>query len=285
MTGRLSVPAMSTPFLVANMNSRVASLRAFFAFAKQRKVVLVDPTAGVDHRSPKGFSGRVLLRSEATGTAGTLGPSRRQRQRESRGAAQPPARAGSYELRHLLAEDIDLDRSRWSSGVGASLSLSTPSRLPPFEPASQLGSRWSPRNPHLIITKDSRMHTRPCSQYYVFHLFDDLGVQPPSPPPDTPGARRPPRRPRVLAIAFGLNRGRRPALHGRSVDHEELGLRGEAVSFRHHLAHVGPEHMRFLETANGWRWPATGARRRRLRSGKTTGRRCRRAGRTLFRHR
>jgi len=33
------------------------------------------------------------------------------------------------------------------------------------------------------------------------------------------------------------------------------------------------QEMPQSRTANGWRWPATGARRRRLRSGKTTGRR------------
>lgn len=79
-------------FLVANMNSRVASLRAFFAFAKQRKIVLVDPTTSIEHRSPKGFSGRVLLRSEQRRLLKTLGTTRRKPQRKSRRAAQPPAR-------------------------------------------------------------------------------------------------------------------------------------------------------------------------------------------------
>lgn len=47
-------------FLTASTGSRLASCRAFFAFARRRKIILVDPTGGITHKSPRGFAGRVL---------------------------------------------------------------------------------------------------------------------------------------------------------------------------------------------------------------------------------
>jgi site-specific recombinase XerD len=211
-------------FLVANMNSRVASLRAFFAFAKQRKVVLVDPTAGVDHRSPKGFSGRVLLRSEQRELLGRWARPDVNANERAAGLLSLLHGAGSYELRHLLAEDIDLDRSRVVLGRRRFAVPVDPITVAALRACLAARESLVTENPHLIITKDSRMHTRPCSQYYVFHLFDDLGV--------SPQVLRQTRLvhvahradPRVLAIAFGLTEG--GALHymADSVDHEELAF-------------------------------------------------------------
>ena len=132
-------------FLVANMNSRVASLRAFFAFAKQRKVVLVDPTAGVDHRSPKGFSGRVLLCSEQRKLLGRWAVPTSTPTKERRGCSASCTGPAPTSSATCSRKTSTWTSAGWSSGVGASLSLSTPSPLQPFEPASQLGSRWSPR--------------------------------------------------------------------------------------------------------------------------------------------
>jgi site-specific recombinase XerC len=43
---------------------RLAALRDFFHFARQQRICLTDPTAGLAHRPARGFRGRTLTRAE-----------------------------------------------------------------------------------------------------------------------------------------------------------------------------------------------------------------------------
>lgn len=51
-------------FLTREVAKRLAAARGLFAFAKRRRLVLVDPTSSIRRRQAKGFAGRVLSRAE-----------------------------------------------------------------------------------------------------------------------------------------------------------------------------------------------------------------------------
>jgi len=219
--GRADIDA----FLVANMSSRVATVRSFSAFARRRKIILVDPTTHIDFRSAKGFTGRVLLQAEQ----------RKLLRRWTRSDVDPNERvagllsllhgASSSELRHLVISDLDLDHSRIRLGRRPFPVPLDPITLAALTACLRTRQGRVTDNPHLIITKDSRMHSRPCSQYYIYHLFDPAGT--------SAQVLRQTRLvhlahradPRMLAMAFGLTE--QGALHymADSVDHEETAFR------------------------------------------------------------
>jgi site-specific recombinase XerD len=52
-------------FITSNTSSRLASCRAFFAFGRRRRLILVNPMHGISRRKARGFVGRVLSREGA----------------------------------------------------------------------------------------------------------------------------------------------------------------------------------------------------------------------------
>lgn len=198
-------------FVTANTGSRLASCRAFFAFARHRKLILIDPTRTITRRTPRGFAGTVLD-TEAQ---------RRLLRRWMRTDLDPRERlvgllslihgASCAELRRLRVGDVDLPT--------ATISLpGRPHRLP-LDPLSSaairdtLDLRAAGRtgNPHLLITKDTRLHQSACSPYFMTHVLDAAGVR--------PSVLRHTRLadlahqvdPRLVAAAFGMTDG--GALH------------------------------------------------------------------------
>jgi hypothetical protein len=47
-------------FITTDTFARLAAARSFFRFARRYKLVLIDPTSGIDRRQPKGFAGHTL---------------------------------------------------------------------------------------------------------------------------------------------------------------------------------------------------------------------------------
>jgi hypothetical protein len=86
--------------------------------------------------------------------------------------------ASSYEIRNVLAQDVDLAGSQVVLGRRRFPVPLDPVTLDALKACLAARERLVTDNPHLMVTKDSRMHTRPCSQYYLFHLFDTVGVSP-----------------------------------------------------------------------------------------------------------
>lgn len=96
-------------FVTSNVSSRLATCRAFFAFARRRKLILVDPTGGLVRKRPRGFAGAVLSREQQ----------QRLLRRWTRTDLDPRERtvgllclihgASGAELRHLLVSDLDMN--------------------------------------------------------------------------------------------------------------------------------------------------------------------------------
>jgi site-specific recombinase XerD len=63
MTGRWPTCTTSRRFLGAlprRRKRRLTVLRQFFRFARDRKIILADPTRGLAAREPRGFTGRTV---------------------------------------------------------------------------------------------------------------------------------------------------------------------------------------------------------------------------------
>ena len=165
-------------FVSTNTGSRLASCRAFFAFARRRKLILIDPTRGLTRKRPRGFSGRVV----------SLDQQRQLLRRWVRIDLDPRERlvgllslihgASCAELRHLRVVDVDPHAATPMLGRRPH-----PVPLDPLTAAAlrdTLAARAASKtsNPHVLITKDSRLHDTPCSPYFMTHVLDDAGLTP-----------------------------------------------------------------------------------------------------------
>jgi integrase len=165
-------------FLTSEAAKRLAATRGFFAFAKRRRLVLLDPTSGIRRRQPKGFAGRVLSHAEQHHLL----------RRWTRPEIDPRERvvgllgllhgASPAELRGLSIDDLDLD--------GAKVRLGRRSQPVPLDPLTvdalraclDARSRLATSNPHLLITRRNRYHDGPCSIGFPVRLLAELGVTP-----------------------------------------------------------------------------------------------------------
>ena len=212
-------------FVTFSPSARLASCRAFFAFAKRRRLILVDPTSGITRMSPRGFAGRVLNTDQQ----------RQLMRRWMRTDLDPRERAvgllslihaaSGSELRHLQSTDIELATGTLTLGR-------RPHRLP-LDPLSasalddliQGREAMKTSNPHAIVTKVTRAHLTPCSPHFMTHVLDRANV--------VPSLLRQTRLadmahqldPRLVSAAFGITEG--AALHyvTDAVHDEEQSLR------------------------------------------------------------
>ncbi|ABM11322.1 phage integrase family protein [Mycolicibacterium vanbaalenii PYR-1] len=158
---------------------RLTVLGQFFRFARNRRVVLVDPTHGMSAKRHRGFRGRTLTITQ-------------QRDLFRRWSADPAAHphealfgllailhgVSSRELRLLQVDHIDTsDRS---------IRLGTRPHPVPLDPVSwnalqrSLDHRDTQRtnNPHVIVTRGTKADRRPASEAYMSHLLDPCGLPP-----------------------------------------------------------------------------------------------------------
>ena len=198
-------------FLGDKSRHRLASCRMFFAFARRRKLILINPTAGITRARPGGFAGKTVNNAEQ----------HRLIRRWTRTDIDPRERvvgllallhgATSTQIRDLQVADID-------PKAGTMIITGRP-YLVPVDPItlaaidSVLTARAALRttNPHLLLTKDSRMHDTACSPYFMTHILDLAKT--------SPALLRQTRLadlahaldPRLVAAAFGMTAG--GALH------------------------------------------------------------------------
>jgi integrase len=165
-------------FLTREVAKRLAAVRGLFAFAKRRRLVLVDPTSGIRRRQPKGFGGRVLSRPEQHQLLG----------RWSRPETDPRERvvgllgllhgASSAELRRLTIDDLDLAAARVCLGRRHQPVPLDPLSIDALRACLDARSRLATSNPHLLITRRNRYHDGPCSIGFPEWLLAELEVTP-----------------------------------------------------------------------------------------------------------
>lgn len=163
----------------ANRARRLGSVRQFFRWARKRKIVLVDPTAGLPTSRYRGFTAATL----------TIAEQRRLFRRWTTDASVHPHEAlvgilallhaaSNAELRNLRADDID-DRLQ-------AMRLGRRPHPVPIDPVTAtalrrcLAHRQSidTLNPHVIVTKITKTRSTPASTAYMTHVLDAAGVPP-----------------------------------------------------------------------------------------------------------
>ena len=183
---------------------RLAALRDFFHFARQQRVCLTDPTAGLIHRPARGFRGRTLARGDQA----------RLLRRWASGDCHPHEAlvgllallhgAAVSELRPLTVNDVNTATRTVRLGRRAQRVPLDPLSFAALEHCLEHRQQLATENPHVIVTRGTRAHRTPASQPYLSHVLDPVGV--------TPRLLRQTRLaelthrldPRLVAAAFGM---------------------------------------------------------------------------------
>lgn len=165
-------------FLVKDATRRLTALKAFFTFARQRKIVLVNPADSLSIKQRKGYTGPLL----------TTGQQRDLLRRWQRHDIDPRERvtgllcllhaASNSEVRHLPVADIAGDRS--------ALRLGTRPHPVPVDPltADAIGACLDQRatvsttNSYLLVGFQTRLHDKPCSINFPRQLLKRANVTP-----------------------------------------------------------------------------------------------------------
>jgi site-specific recombinase XerD len=162
-----------------NRRRRLSTARQFFRWARQNKVVLIDPTTTITLTPRPGF----------TGTALTTAEQRRLFRRWTSGQpdvhphealvgllAMLHALTG-MELRALHAADVDLAaRSMRVGGRPHPVPLD-PASVAAIEACLAHRASLQTQNPHLIVTKVTKPRNTPASPAYLTHVLDPAGVR------------------------------------------------------------------------------------------------------------
>lgn len=165
-------------FLTVNIGQRLTALRDFFAFARRRKLILVNPTSEVARKQPFGYQGRIV----------TIAEQRVLLRRWSNPGTDPRERvvgllcllhaASNKELRHLLISDVDLTTSTVRIGRRPLPISLDPYTVDAIEECLAQRAATTTYNPHLLLTHTNRLHDRPCSVAYPLALMHRAGFTP-----------------------------------------------------------------------------------------------------------
>jgi integrase len=157
---------------------RLAALRDFFHFARQRRICLTDPTAGLVHRPARGFRGRTLTRREQA----------RLLRRWADGDCHPHEAivgllallhgASVSELRPLTINNINTAARTMRLGPRPHWVPLDPLSFAALECCLTHREALGTENPHVIVTRGTRAHRTPASQPYLSHVLDPAGVNP-----------------------------------------------------------------------------------------------------------
>jgi site-specific recombinase XerD len=166
-------------FLTGSASSRrrrLVAARQFFRFARARRLILVEPTAGLTAREPRGFRGIAL----------TLDQQRSLFHRWSTDTVHPhEALVGISALLHgASSQELRLLRIADINPVARTVRLGQRPHPVPLDPASWavlqrcLAHRQTLRtdNPHIIVTRGTKAGRAPASPAYLSHILDPAGV-------------------------------------------------------------------------------------------------------------
>jgi integrase len=165
-------------FITTDTFARLAAARSFFRFARRHKLVLIDPTSGIDRRQPKGFAGRILdpaaqrrlLRRWADASIDAI--------ERAVGLLCLLHAARPAELRALTVNDTDLAAGRVRLGRRLHPVPLDPLTVDALTDCLAIRAATGTANPHVIVTRGTRAHTGPASACFMDHVLDALGVKP-----------------------------------------------------------------------------------------------------------
>jgi site-specific recombinase XerD len=209
-------------YLQRDIDRTVCTLKAFFKFARRRRLVLTDPAKPLKRQQHKGYRGRLL----------TVQQQRELLDRWRRDDIDPRERAvgclcllhaaSNSEVRHLHASHVAADLTTVKLGKRPNMVPLDPVTADALSACLTQRGELNTTNPHLLIAPQTRLHDDPCSANLLSILLRKAGV--------TPQVLRATRLtdltqrldPRVVAEALGINKG--TALHYviGAVDREKI---------------------------------------------------------------
>lgn len=221
-TGPRSPPAT---FIATDTSARLAAARSFFAFARRHKLVLIDPTAGIERRQAKGFAGH------------TLDPAAQRRllRRWTNPGIDPIERtvgllcllhaASTAELRTLTVDDTDLASGHVRLGRRPHPVPLDPATVDALTACLTARAATGTANPHVIVTRGTRAHADPASAYFLHHALDPAGIKPTVLRHTRIADLAHRTDPRLVATALGMTE--EGAMHylTDAVDHEDVAFR------------------------------------------------------------
>jgi hypothetical protein len=195
-------------FLATNpkmAKSWLSGLRRLMRTARARRAILIDPTAGLSVREPRGFHGQVLDSARQRQLYQRWsGPGQQHPHEAFVGLAALLHAASIQELRFLTLDDLDHSARRILLGKRPTLVPLDPVTWAALETCLTYRAALRTSNPHVLVTKGTKLTTTPASPYYMTHVLDPAGI--------TPKIARNTRLvrlaadldPKILAAAFGL---------------------------------------------------------------------------------
>jgi hypothetical protein len=157
----------------------LGSARQFFAFARGKRLILIDPTKTLTARDPFGFRGKTV----------DLPRQRQlfQRWTTSNGPHPHEALVGllallhgvsSKEARLLLVDDIDAAERRIQLGQRPNPTVLDPASWLALQRCLTFRNTQQTSNPHVIVTRGTKARMIPASTAYLSHVLDPADVAP-----------------------------------------------------------------------------------------------------------
>lgn len=154
-------------------------LGQFFRWARTHKIILVDPTRGLDAARRRGFAGQTISvdRQRALFRRWTTDPSAHPHEALV-GLLAMLHGATNLEVRQLRI--VNIDHSARTIQLG-SRPYPTPLDPPTWAALQRCISQHeqtNSTNPHLLVTRQTKAQLRPASMAYLAHVLDPAGVAP-----------------------------------------------------------------------------------------------------------
>lgn len=158
---------------------RLTVLRQFFGFARSQHLVLVDPTRGLTAKETNGYRGRTLTLDQQRDLFHRWACDDEVHPHEALlGMLALLHGAPSAEVRILQVGDID--------PAARTVRLGNRPHPVPLDPASWIvlqrclahRAAWPTENPHVMVTKGTKVGRSPASTAYLSHVLDDCGYPP-----------------------------------------------------------------------------------------------------------
>jgi site-specific recombinase XerD len=157
---------------------RLAALRDFFHFARQQRICLTNPTAGLAHRPARGFRGRTLTRADQARLLRRWAGTGCHPHEPLVGLLALLHGASVSELRPLTINNVNTATRTVRLGRRPHPVPLDPLTFAALERSLAHRDALRTQNPHVIVTRGTRAHRTPASQPYLSHALNAAGVNP-----------------------------------------------------------------------------------------------------------
>lgn len=217
----------------AMAKSWLTGLRRLMRTARTRRAILVDPTAELSVREPRGFHGRVLNHDRQRQLFRRWAQDRDVHPHEAFvGLAALLHGASIQELRLLIVDDLDHARHRLHLGKRPRSLPLDPVTWNALEACLAHRAALKTSNPHVIVTKGTKLNSAPASHYYMTHVLEAADLTPKTVRNTRLADLAASLDPKILAAAFGLDP--QAALYYSADDTSSVRIQRRSAPTPHH---------------------------------------------------